>query len=115
MWFINNDYYNNIKKLNTLRSLANSAKQLLYDIDVMKKISKLKDFILANSLTSIFILGKEKLYPIACEAALKIKEVCYIHSEGFSASSLKHGPFALLDLSNITLLLIVFSFSEILR
>uniref|UniRef100_A0A6C0DXH1 glutamine--fructose-6-phosphate transaminase (isomerizing) n=1 Tax=viral metagenome TaxID=1070528 RepID=A0A6C0DXH1_9ZZZZ len=106
MWFVNNDYYNNIKKLNTLRSLANSVKQLLYNIDVMKKICMLKDFIIDNSLTSIFILGKDKLYPIAQEGALKIKEVSYIHCEGFSASSLKHGPFALLDNSNITLLLI---------
>jgi glucosamine--fructose-6-phosphate aminotransferase (isomerizing) len=106
MWFVNNDYYNNITKIDSIRMLPNSVNQLLHDITFMNKISKLKDFILANSLTSIFILGKEKLYPIACEAALKIKEVCYIHSEGFSASSLKHGPFALLDLSNITLLLI---------
>ena len=51
-------------------------------------------------------MGKHKLYPIACEGALKIKEVTYIHCEGFSAGSLKHGPFALLDNSNITLLLI---------
>ena len=72
----------------------------------MKKICMLKDFIIDNSLTSIFILGKDKLYPIAQEGALKIKEVSYIHCEGFSASSLKHGPFALLDNSNITLLLI---------
>ena len=41
-----------------------------------------------------------------CEGSLRIKEVTYIHCEGFSAGSLKHGPFALLDNSNITLLLI---------
>ena len=51
-------------------------------------------------------MGKHKLYSIACEGALKIKEVTYIHCEGFSAGSLKHGPFALLDNSNLTLLLI---------
>ena len=106
MWFVNNDYYNNTTKIDSIRMLPNSVNQLLNDISFMNKISRLKDFILSNSLTSIFILGKDKLYPIACEGALKIKEVCYIHSEGFSASSLKHGPFALLDTSNITLLLI---------
>jgi glucosamine--fructose-6-phosphate aminotransferase (isomerizing) len=106
MWFVNNDYYNNTTKIDSIRMLPNSVNQLLNDISFMNKISRLKDFILVNSLTSIFILGKDKLYPIACEGALKIKEVCYIHSEGFSASSLKHGPFALLDTSNITLLLI---------
>ena len=106
MWFVNNDYYNNIKKLDALRILPNSIRQHLYDITFMNKIYTLKDFIINNSITSIFILGKDKLYPIACEGALKIKEVCYIHCESFSASSLKHGPFALLDSNNLTLLLI---------
>jgi glucosamine--fructose-6-phosphate aminotransferase (isomerizing) len=106
MWFVNNDYYSNIKKIDNLRILPNSVRQLLYDINFMNKINNLKDFIINNCITSIFILGKDKLYPIACEGALKIKEVCYIHCEGFSASSLKHGPFALLTNSNLTLLLI---------
>ena len=51
-------------------------------------------------------MGKNKLYPVACEGSLKIKEVTYIHAEGFSAGSLKHGPFALLDNTNLTILLI---------
>jgi glucosamine--fructose-6-phosphate aminotransferase (isomerizing) len=106
MWFVNNDYYSNIKKIDNLRILPNSVRQLLYDINFMNKINGLKDYIINNNVTSIFILGKDKLYPIACEGALKIKEVCYIHCEGFSASSLKHGPFALLTSSNLTLLLI---------
>ena len=42
---------------------------------------------------------------VACEGSLKIKEICYIHTEGFSAGSLKHGPFALLDSTNLTILL----------
>ena len=66
----------------------------------------LRDNIINNVINSLFILGKHKLYSIACEGALKIKEVTYIHCEGFSAGSLKHGPFALLDNSNLTLLLI---------
>ena len=112
MWFVNNDYYNNITKIDAMRVLPNSVNQLTHDITFMKKICELKDFILVNSFTSIFILGKDKLYPIACEGALKIKEVCYIHSEGFSACSLKHGPFALLDTTNLTLLLIDYNNSK---
>ena len=46
------------------------------------------------------------MYPIAREASLKIKEVSYIHSESFSAGSLKHGPLALLDNTNLTILMI---------
>jgi glucosamine--fructose-6-phosphate aminotransferase (isomerizing) len=45
----------------------------------------------------MFLLGKGSDEYIAREGALKIKEISYIHSEGYSSSSLKHGPFALLD------------------
>jgi len=46
---------------------------------------------------SIFILGHHKTYPIACEGALKIKEVSYIHAEAYSSAGLKHGPLALVE------------------
>lgn len=54
---------------------------------------------------SIFVLGKGMGEAIANEGALKIKELSYIHSEGYSSSSLKHGPFALLD-SNVPVILL---------
>lgn len=43
-----------------------------------------------------FFIGKNVWYPIALEGALKLKEISYIHAEGFAAGELKHGPFALL-------------------
>lgn len=46
---------------------------------------------------SIFLLGKGQNEAIAKEGSLKIKEVSYIHAEGYSASALKHGPFALIE------------------
>ena len=46
---------------------------------------------------NLFIIGKEKGFAVAIEGALKIKEMTYIHAEGFSSSSLKHGPFSLLN------------------
>ena len=111
MWFVNNEL-NNIKKLNCLRVLSNTVTQLLNDSKIMDKITILRDFIGNNKINSLFILGKHKLYPVACEGALKIKEVTYIHCEGFSAGSLKHGPFALLDHHNLTLLLIDYNDSS---
>lgn len=105
MWFVNNEI-NNVKNLNSLRVLSTTTTQLLNDSKIMNKITILITNIIDNNINNIFILGKHKLYSIACEAALKIKEVTYIHCEGFSAGSLKHGPFALLDSSNLTLLLI---------
>lgn len=46
---------------------------------------------------SIFILGRGQSYPVVLEAALKIKEVSYIHAEGFAAGELKHGVIALIN------------------
>jgi len=46
---------------------------------------------------NMFLLGRGLLYPIALEGALKVKEVSYIHAEGFCGGALKHGPFALIE------------------
>lgn len=53
-----------------------------------------------------FVIGRNVLEPIADEIALKIKEISYIHAEGYSGSELKHGPLALIDdqILNICLL-----------
>lgn len=45
---------------------------------------------------SVFFIGRGRDYPLALEGALKLKEISYIHAEGFAAGELKHGPFALL-------------------
>ena len=46
---------------------------------------------------SLFVLGKGYAEPIAHEGALKIKEITYLHAEGYSGGALKHGPFALIE------------------
>jgi glucosamine--fructose-6-phosphate aminotransferase (isomerizing) len=45
---------------------------------------------------SVFFIGRGANYPLSLEGALKLKEISYIHAEGFAAGELKHGPFALL-------------------
>ena len=47
-----------------------------------------------------FVLGKGYGEPVAFEGALKIKEMCYLHAEGYSGGALKHGPFALIEGEN---------------
>jgi glucosamine--fructose-6-phosphate aminotransferase (isomerizing) len=47
---------------------------------------------------SIFYVGRGPFYPVALEGALKMKEISYIHAEGYAAGELKHGPFALLSI-----------------
>jgi glucosamine--fructose-6-phosphate aminotransferase (isomerizing) len=46
---------------------------------------------------SVLFLGRHVNYPIALEGALKLKEISYIHAEGYAAGEMKHGPIALLD------------------
>jgi len=46
---------------------------------------------------NVLFLGRDVLYPIALEGALKLKEISYIHAEGYPAGELKHGPIALVD------------------
>lgn len=50
-----------------------------------------------NKVNNVFILGKGIDLIVAQESCLKLKEIAYIHAEAYSSSSLKHGPFALLD------------------
>ena len=45
----------------------------------------------------VIFLGRGKMFPIALEGALKLKEISYIHAEGYAAGELKHGPIALID------------------
>ena len=56
-------------------------------------------------VSDIYILGRGMHYPIAMEAALKLKELAYIHAEGIAGGELKHGPLALMD-SNVFVLVI---------
>jgi glucosamine--fructose-6-phosphate aminotransferase (isomerizing) len=51
---------------------------------------------LLSATTAIFV-GRGSLFPLALEGALKLKEISYIHAEGFAAGELKHGPIALID------------------
>lgn len=94
IWFaqINNININKRKILiDDLRKLPNQIEELLEN-------QKVKDFIhYFNNKHSTFILGKGKSEAVAHEGALKIKEISYIHAESYSSSSLKHGPFALLE------------------
>ena len=66
--------------------------------EVLKQDSKIKD--LARMFTyahNFLYLGRGENYPVALEGALKLKEISYIHAEGYPAAEMKHGPIALVD------------------
>lgn len=104
MWYF--DYYDNKKIINSLRNLPDKINNLLEDSVFKEGCNKIVDIISRNNIENMFILGCDKLYAIAKEGALKIKEISYIHAEAYPSGSLKHGPFALLDNKTITILLI---------
>ena len=73
-------------------------RNLYLDIEKTLEKNDIDSFLdIFDNQKNCFILGKDKAESIAREAALKIKEISYIHAEGYSSSSLKHGPFALLE------------------
>jgi len=56
--------------------------------------------------TSVLFLGRHVGYPVAMEGALKLKELAYIHAEGFAAGELKHGPIALIEAGQVVFVVV---------
>jgi len=81
-------------------NVSSIISQVLSNQSKIKEIAKdLKD------VTDIYVLGRGIHLPIAKEAALKLKELSYIHAEGIAGGELKHGPLALMD-SNVYVIII---------
>lgn len=75
-----------------LQEMPDKLQILLDNADEIKQLGQ----DLANS-KSVLFLGRHVGFPVALEGALKLKEVAYLHSEGFAAGELKHGPIALVE------------------
>jgi glucosamine--fructose-6-phosphate aminotransferase (isomerizing) len=97
IWFSQTKNINKLKR----ETYINDITQLHYNIQSTLQMNDNSVEILVEKIFSkcenCFLLGKCKSEAVAKEGALKIKEITYIHSEGYSTSSLKHGPFALLN------------------
>lgn len=78
--------------LKELEKVPDYIDEVLEDVDFIKDISKRY-----NYAPDFFYLGRGYTYPTALEGALKLKEITYIHGEGYAAGELKHGPLALID------------------
>jgi glutamine---fructose-6-phosphate transaminase (isomerizing) len=75
-----------------LRRLPEAVAQVLAGMDEVRALGRS----LADANTILF-LGRHVGFPVALEGALKLKELAYIHAEGFAAGELKHGPIAVVD------------------
>ena len=78
-----------------LRELDDMPSKVDLTLDTTENVRELARS-LANS-TSVLFLGRHVGYPVALEGALKLKELAYMHAEGFPAGELKHGPIALIE------------------
>ena len=85
----NKIYQDKIKDLKNLPSLI--EKTLLIDNDIQAIASTF------NEAKGSMFLGRGFSYPIALEGALKLKELSYVHAEGYPAGEMKHGPLALIE------------------
>lgn len=102
---------NIIENIRNLSSLCNNQ---LKSHTLNNKIQNIAEYIFQNNNPSLLIMGKSNYFAVAKEISLKIKEICYIHAEGFSGSALKHGPFALLDKTSIVILIITDNTQQIM-
>ena len=78
-----------LRELELIPSNVEMALQKNKDIEEIAKLFK--------NATNFLYLGRGYNFPVALEGALKLKEISYIHAEGYPAAEMKHGPIALID------------------
>lgn len=86
--------------LRGLEDVPDQIREILGESDVIRELAAKY-----CGATHFLYIGRKYQYPIALEGALKLKEISYIHAEGYAAGEMKHGPIALIDPSFPTLAL----------
>ena len=72
--------------------LPSKAAEVLANVEPIQRLAERM-----TEARDVLCLGRGACHAIALEAALKLKEICYIHAEGYAAGEMKHGPIALID------------------
>ena len=78
--------------LSELEAIPEKVQRILDKNDMIEEISAIY-----KNATNALYLGRGSSFPVALEGALKLKEISYIHAEGYPAAEMKHGPIALID------------------
>ncbi|MDR3223002.1 MAG: glutamine--fructose-6-phosphate transaminase (isomerizing) [Methanobrevibacter sp.] len=94
----NNEFYENM--ISQIEKVPTYINELMLNEDKIKEIAKKY-----KSYSAFFFLGRGFIYPTALEGALKLKEITYIHAEGYPSGELKHGPLAIIDENVIVVVL----------
>jgi glucosamine--fructose-6-phosphate aminotransferase (isomerizing) len=95
-----------------MRELASMPDAIARVLDDMEPVEALAAEFVNNR--SVLFIGRHVGYPVALEGALKLKELAYIHAEGFAAAELKHGPIALIE-NQLPIFVVVPSSSDVLH
>src|SRR5260370_36477723 len=80
------------RMLDELRGMPDAIRRTLRCHEEVKRVAEKYCHV-----NNFLYLGRQFLYPVALEGALKLKEISYIHAEGYPAAEMKHGPIALVD------------------
>ncbi|MDR8391901.1 glutamine--fructose-6-phosphate transaminase (isomerizing) [Aliifodinibius sp. S!AR15-10] len=80
------------KLIKALNKIPGSVEKILEQSDKIKEVANLFSY-----APNFLYLGRTLNFPVALEGALKLKEISYIHAEGYPAAEMKHGPIALID------------------
>lgn len=88
---------------NEINAMIHTPKALLVNDELHAKIHRLSKRYLHGH--GFFFIGRDIFYPLALEGALKLKEISYLHAEGYPAGEMKHGPIALADSNLFTVAL----------
>lgn len=81
-----------IDLINEIQKLPDKINQILNSSNKIKELT-----FKYNNMNNALFLGRQINHPVALEGALKLKEISYIHAEGYPAAEMKHGPIALID------------------
>jgi glucosamine--fructose-6-phosphate aminotransferase (isomerizing) len=87
--------------LDELRAMPDVLRKTLECHDDVRRIAQKY-----HGVSNMLYLGRQYLYPVALEGALKLKEISYIHAEGYPAAEMKHGPIALVDANTPSVFLV---------
>ena len=79
--------------MSELDQMPGKIQEVLDEIEPVYELAR----VVAKEEEAVFFLGRHVGYPVALEGALKLKEIAYMHAEGFAAGELKHGPIAVIE------------------
>jgi glutamine---fructose-6-phosphate transaminase (isomerizing) len=80
------------RMIEDLQALPDAVRRALACNDEVRRIAEKY-----HATTNMLFMGRQYMYPVALEGALKLKEISYIHAEGYPAAEMKHGPIALVE------------------